>query len=181
MPSLRYQLPIEPLSADAFRPYGDFFEAREAAPHFAINRGDAVRYHDLCNLDVSEGGAGPIVSIFRALPHALPLRLSIMERHLLGSQLFMPLSPHPYLVVVAFAGAPPDPAQLRCFQAAPGQGINYARGTWHHPLLAFETTCDFLVIDRGGRDLPADCEEHSLEPAQVWIERNGVAVMPSSG
>lgn len=28
--------------------------------------------------------------------------------------------------------------------------MNYARGTWHHPLITLEADQDFLVLDRGG-------------------------------
>ena len=166
---LRHLLTIEPLSAEAFKPYGNVIEASDAAQHFGINDGDAVRYHDLAKVDVGADGGRPIISLFRARPHVLPLQLARVERHPLGSQAFMPLGPHPYLVVVSLAGPPPEPAQLRCFLAAPGQGVNYARGTWHHPLLALEATCDFLVVDRGGPPLPGNCDEHALE-SPVWVE-----------
>ena len=163
-------LRAEPLSAEAFKPYGDVVEAGDAAQRYGVNRGDAVRYHDLAKVDVWAGGGRPIISIFRALPHALPLRLTMMERHPLGSQAFVPLGPQPYLVVVAVPGPPPEPRQLRCFVAAPGQGVNYARGTWHHPLLALQAVSDFLVVDRGGPPLPANCDEHPLEGMPVWVE-----------
>jgi ureidoglycolate lyase len=170
MTSPRHLLHVEPLSAEAFRPYGDVIEASDAARHYSINRGDAMRYDDLANVDVSANGGRAIVSIFRARAHSLPLRLEMLERHPLGSQAFMPLSPHAYLVVVAFAGPPPEPSQLRCFRTAPGQGVNYARGTWHHPLLALETTSDFLVVDRGGPASSDNCDEHPLEATPVWVE-----------
>ena len=165
----RHVLTQQPLTAEAFKPYGDVIEAGPAAQSFGVNGGDALRYHDLAKVDVWAGGGRPLISIFRAQPHALPLRLVMMERHPLGSQAFMPLGPHPFLVVVAFAGPAPEPAQLRCFVAAPGQGVNYARGTWHHPLLALEATCDFLVVDRGGPPLPANCDEHALQGLPVWV------------
>ena len=38
----------------------------------------------------------------------------------------------------------------RAFLATGGQGVNYGRNVWHHPLLSLETVCDFLVIDRSG-------------------------------
>ena len=168
--SLRHLLRAEPLSAEAFKPYGDVIEANDAVQRYGVNRGDAMRYHDLAKVDVLAGGGRPIISLFRAQPHALPLRLTMMERHPLGSQAFVPLGPQPYLVVVSFAGPPPEPTQLRCFMAAPGQGINYARGTWHHPLLALQATSDFLVVDRGGPPLPANCDEHPLEGVPIWVE-----------
>ena len=84
----------------------------------------------------------------------------MLERHPLGSQAFLPLGERPYLVVVAPPGAPPSPASVRAFLAAPGQGVNYAPGVWHHPLLALDAVSDFWVIDRAG---PGDnCEEITL-------------------
>lgn len=81
----------------------------------------------------------------------------------------MPLSPQPYLVVVAAPGDTPDPACIRCFVARPGQGVNYARGTWHHPLIALHDGSDFLVLDRGGAASEANCE--------LWpLAEHGIAV-----
>ena len=42
-------------------------------------------------------------------------------------------------------------SSLRCFLASGTQGVSYARGTWHHPLLVLLPEQDFLVVDRGGR------------------------------
>ncbi|HPA01626.1 MAG TPA: ureidoglycolate lyase, partial [Chiayiivirga sp.] len=82
-------------------------------------------------------------------------------RHPLGSQAFVPLHARPWLVVVA---ASPEAAP-RAFLARDGAGVNFRRGTWHHPLLALEATGDFLVVDRIG---PGDnCEEAAL--AQPWL------------
>ncbi|TAH47498.1 MAG: ureidoglycolate lyase, partial [Betaproteobacteria bacterium] len=41
------------------------------------------------------------------------------------------------------------------------QGVNYATGVWHHPLLALESVCDFLVLDRSGPG--HNCDEVQLE------------------
>ncbi|MEO5795689.1 MAG: ureidoglycolate lyase [Rhodoferax sp.] len=163
-------LTIEPLTADAFRPFGEVIEANDSARHFSINDGFAERYHDLAHIDVASGGGRAIVSIFRALPRSLPMQLVLLERHPLGSQAFMPLSGLPYLVVVAEAGPVPDLAQIRCFRAAPGQGVNYAKGTWHHPLIALQAPSDFLVVDRGGKPGDANCDEHPLMGEAIWIK-----------
>jgi ureidoglycolate lyase len=61
----------------------------------------------------------------------------------------MPLSSHAYVVVVAVGGDTPDLSTLKCFMASAQQGVNYAKGTWHHPLLALQDG-DFLVVDRAG-------------------------------
>ena len=39
---------------------------------------------------------------------------------------------------------------FRAFRATGRQGINYARNTWHHPLLVLEAESRFLVVDRKG-------------------------------
>ncbi|WP_367846535.1 ureidoglycolate lyase [Rhodoferax sp. WC2427] len=163
-------LAIEPLTAEAFRPFGDVIEASASVRHFSINDGFAQRFHDLAQIDVGSGGGRAILSIFQALPRQLPMQLVLLERHPLGSQAFMPLSGLPYLVVVAEAGPVPVLAQIRCFRAAPGQGVNYARGTWHHPLIALQAPSDFLVVDRGGAPGDANCDEHPLGDTPIWIK-----------
>lgn len=149
----------EPLTADAFAPFGDVIEVRDGVRHYTINAGNTERYHDLARLDPGSEGR-TIVSIFRGQPRTLPFRLERVERHPLASQAFVPLSGRPYLVVVAPPGAPPAEHDLRVFLARPDQGVNYAPGVWHHPLLALDEVCDFLVIDRSGPG--HNCDEVAL-------------------
>lgn len=163
----QHLLTLEPLCRDAFAPFGDVIEASEAAKHFTINAGNTERYHDLADIDPGPDGR-VIVSIFRGRPRALPFRVEMMERHPLASQAFIPLSGKPYLVVVAPAGEPPLVTQVRAFLARGDQGVNYAAGVWHHPLLALEDTCDFIVIDRSGPG--HNCDEITLDRAGI-IER----------
>jgi len=159
----------EPLSAAAFAPFGDVIEARDSAQRLPVNQGHAERYHDLARVELAGHGARTLISIFRSHPRRFPLFLGVLERHPLGSQAFMPLAPLPYLVVVAPGGDAdaPDLQALRCFVAAPGQGVNYARGTWHHPLLSLHATADFLAVDRGGPGL--NLQEHALAPERFCI------------
>lgn len=168
--SARRALPIEPLEAQRFRTFGDVIEATDRASPYTINEGWARRFNDLARIDTGREGGHPLLSIFRAKARPLPLRLSLMERHQLGSQAFVALVPRRFLVVVAPPGPQPDPAQLHCFVAAPGQGINYAAGTWHHPLIAIDADTDFLVIDRGGPHANSDCDEVRLNTPPVWVE-----------
>jgi len=166
----RLWLPVEPLQADGFAPFGDVIEADNRATNYSINEGNARRFNDLARLDTGRQGGHPLLSIFRARPRPLPMQLRLVECHRLGSQTFMPLMRQRFLVVVASAGPPPAATQLRCFMAAPGQGVNYAAGTWHHPLIALDSISDFLVIDRGAPGAAQDCEEHSLFEAGVWLQ-----------
>jgi ureidoglycolate lyase len=165
----RVILAVERLTAPAFAPFGDVIEVRDDAPFHEINRGFAKRFDGLAAIDTAAQGGTTAVAIVRARPHALPFNVAMLERHLLGSQAFVPLSGQAYLVVVAPAGPVPDVSSLRCFVCANGQGVNYARGTWHHPLLAIDAESAFLVIDRAGSSGEVDCEEHWLEDANVWI------------
>lgn len=152
----------EPLTADAFAPFGDVIEASDRAEVIPINYGWTTRFNALADVAVGDGHA--ILSIFRSKPLA-PLVLKIFERHPLGSQAFVPMQGRAYLVAVA----PPgdfDPASVRVFRAAAHQGVNYAKGTWHHFLLALEAESDFLVVDREG---PGDnLDEVELAEAD-WI------------
>jgi ureidoglycolate lyase len=145
----------EPLTAEAFAPFGSVIEAGDSAVKLDINQGHALRYDRLAEIDV-EGGIGAI-SLFRARPLAEPV-LRTFERHPLGSQTFVPLSGRPYLVAVAPAGRF-DPAKIRLFRAEGHQGVHYLKGVWHHFLLVLDES-DFLVVDRAG---PGDnCEEVEL-------------------
>ena len=152
----------EPLTADAFAPFGDVIEATDRAEVIPINYGWTTRFNALADVAVGDGRA--IISIFRSRPLE-PLVLKVFERHPDGSQAFMPLQGRPYLVAVAPAGAF-DAARIRVFRAEATQGVNYAKGTWHHFLLALEAGSDFLVVDREG---PGDnLDEIELAEAD-WI------------
>lgn len=180
MTTTRTTLTIEPLTAEAFRPFGDVIEASDAAQHFTINQGFAERYHDLARIDTGEGGH-TVVSLFKALPRRFPLAITVMERHPLGSQAFVALAPVPFLVVVAPPGDAPGPQDIRCFLVRPGQGVNYARGTWHHPLIALDAPGDFLVIDRGGPVSQVNCDEVALADGVLWVVAGGPGVPWLSG
>jgi ureidoglycolate lyase len=156
---------IAPLTAAAFAPFGDVLQAA-GEPDRIINQGLCGRFHDLATLDFEEGRAG--ISLFRAEARSLPYRLDMVERHPLGSQAFIPMSPDPFLVVVA-----PDaggiPGRPRAFRTAPGQGINFRRNTWHGVLTPLAPPGLFAVIDRIG---PGDnLEEHWFETPWLIVER----------
>jgi ureidoglycolate lyase len=155
---MREMIP-EPLTAEAFAPFGRVIQASETAMKLDINHGHAIRYDRLAEIDVADEGGSGAVSLFRARPLAEPV-LKTFERHPLGSQTFVPLGGRPYLAAVAPAG-PFDPAQVRIFRAGGDQGVHYAKGVWHHFLLVLDES-DFLVIDRTG---PGDnCDEVALAP-----------------
>jgi ureidoglycolate lyase len=147
-------LVTEPLSAAAFAPFGDVLEAA-GSPDRMINAGLCARFHDRARLDFAEGRAG--LSIFDAVPRALPYSFDLVERHPLGSQAFLPMTASPFLVLVApdEGGAPGIP---RAFLTNGAQGINLHRGTWHGVLTPLAAPGLFAVVDRIGEG--ANLEEH---------------------
>ncbi|WJF89148.1 ureidoglycolate lyase [Paraburkholderia bonniea] len=157
-------LTIEPLTRDAFAAFGDVIEL-DGAKQIQINLGTTIRYHDLAQVDVTDEAGRPLVNLFRGQPRTLPFEVKMLERHPLGSQAFLPLNDKPYLVVVAPAGEL-DVAQVRAFVTQGWQGVNYAKGVWHHPLIALAEVSDFIVVDRGGDGL--NLHEQDL-PASLWL------------
>jgi ureidoglycolate lyase len=154
------ELTPEPLTAEAFAPFGSVIEAGDDAVKLDINQGHAIRYDRLAEIDVADEGGVAVISLFRARPLA-ELVLKTFERHPLGSQSFVPLSGRPYLVAVAPEGEF-NAAKVRLFRAAGHQGVHYRKGVWHHFLLVLEES-DFLVVDRAGPD--DNCEEIALAPS----------------
>ncbi len=156
-----------PLDRESFRPFGDVIEAEGADP-LPINGGMCERYHDLARMEATGSGGRLNISIARSRPYALPLRLTIVERHPFGSQAFVPLSPRPFLVVVC-----PDedgrPGTPQAFLTAPGQGVNYLRNTWHGVLTPLGEAQDFLIVDRVGEG--SNLEEHHF--GEPWEIRAG--------
>ena len=136
----------EPLTSSKFEPFGCVIST-DHGENFLINEGTTRRYHSLAQADVGDGTA--ILSIFRGTPRAKPIEVSMLERHPLGSQAFFPLSPHPWLIVVAPNDAD-GPGPCQAFVARGDQGIQYARNVWHHPLLVLVAVQDFFVVDRHG-------------------------------
>lgn len=159
-------LRVRPLTVESFAPFGEVIEAGNPQQRLVINDGMAERFHALANVDSGPRGRA-IVSIFRSRQRELPLLLATMERHPLASQAFMPLSGRRWLVVVAPGGAPPVAEDLMVFLARGDQGVNYAPGVWHHPLIALDALSDFLVVDRSG---PGENCDETVLPRPALIE-----------
>ena len=137
----------EPLNRNTFAPFGDVIEM-DAGETVSINDGTTIRHTDLAAIDVTDNDGRPVVSIFDSRPFDFPLTVKLMERHPKGSQAFIPMEPKPYYVVVAPRGETVRRSDLRVFLARGDQGVNYARGVWHHAAIVIEPM-RFLVIDRG--------------------------------
>jgi ureidoglycolate lyase len=148
---------IELLTKHAFANFGDVIEI-DGAEQRHINQGFATRFHDLANIEIGDGEA--IISIFVAIPRPLPIAISLMERHPLGSQLFYPVQVEDWYVLVC--EDPLDEKTYRAFKTSGLQGVNYKPNTWHHPLLVASDS-KFIVVDRKG-------DGNNLE--EVYLEKN---------
>lgn len=129
------ELTPQPLTKEAFAPFGDVIDVPEAPGRTYYN--DALgnlRPHAKANLSLS----------LKAETPDRPLRSDYMERHEFSSQTFVPLDVERWLIVVA-PHAPaggPDVAGMKAFIATGRQGVTYRPNTWHHGL---------TVLDRPGR------------------------------
>lgn len=161
------EIPVKPLNREEFEPFGDVIETGSKVESRTINDGYAIRYHDLAIVDVLGSGGRPLINIFRSKPRPLPVTIHMMERHPLGSQAFISLQNKKFLVVVAPSGNSVDPENLSAFITNGLQGVNYARGVWHFPLISLDEEQDFLVIDRGGPE--NNCEEIFFNESETRI------------
>ncbi len=158
----------QPLTAAAFAPWGEVLDA-VGPPDRLINGGLCGRFHDRARLDFGTGRAG--LSVFLAEPRTLPYRLLMVERHPLGSQAFLPMTQHPFLVIVA-EGSGPTPGPVHAFLTTGAQGINLRAGAWHGVCTPLRAPGLFAVVDRIGEE--PNLEEHWLpEPLLVQAGSGG--------
>lgn len=155
-------LKIERLTQSEFEPFGEVIEMA-GRDWFYINQGVTRRYHHQGTVQIlgADGQAGISLALGGAV--AVPLTVSMLERHPLGSQSWIPLDGASFLVVVAPNGVDdaPDESALRAFYVDGSQGVNYFQGTWHHPLITLGRAGKFVVVDRIGSD--PNCDERNLD------------------
>jgi len=148
-----------PLTAAAFAEFGSVIEAA-GDPSFMINDGLCGRFHDIARPEtVGEEGAVAI-SVGKSNSVSLPLSLSMVERHPLGSQAFIPMNGTRFVVIVA-----PDeggkPGTPKAFLSNGAQGIQYKSNCWHGVLAPLSGPSDFLIVDRIGNG--NNLEEHHFD------------------
>lgn len=164
------EVKIKTLTRANFSDFGNVIET-ENANHFSINEGRVERYHDLASVQLGGENSRALINIFECnVASQFPYQLPLVERHPIGSQAFIPLTPIKFVVVVGKAGNHPKPEDLRAFETNGHQGINYHQGVWHMPLVADKTGLRFLVVDRGGDGDNCD-EEGYPDDQQIMIVR----------
>lgn len=153
---------IEPLTPEAFAPYGDVIDTR-GEPTVMINNDRCARYSDRATISYDETGRMGI-SVFEGQPYSLPHTLPLVERHPHGSQAFIPMSDAPFLVIVAgdSNGTPIAPV---AFLTERQQGVNIHRGVWHGVLTPLNDPAVFAVFD--WIDERSNLEEYSFD--NPWL------------
>lgn len=159
-------LTIEPLTKEAFEPFGQVIET-EGSDHFPINNGSTQRFHQLATVELNRQEDQAIISIFKADTLRYPLEIKMLERHPQGSQAFIPMERQRFLIVVAPPADQPNPNEIRAFISNGRQGLNYGKGVWHHPILALENDSDFLIVDRKGEG--NNCDEHFFADEEITL------------
>jgi ureidoglycolate lyase len=162
--NITLQLDPAPLSAEAFKQYGDVIQI-EDAHHFSMNGGKLERYYDLAQINVgTETGGRPVMSIASCNQITeFPLNIPFLERHPHGSQAILPLFKQTMIVVVAPVDDSISLDNIRAFYSNGAQGINFHAGVWHFPIIALERDQAFLIVDRGGPN--KNCDEFRFNEA----------------
>jgi len=130
----------EPLTREAFKPFGDVLETAGIKPEL-INQTRTQKFADLANITLANEGRAQI-SIYRSKAIELPFHILMMERHPFGSQAFFPLHDRPFPVVVVSPDSIPGPDTIRVFLSNGRQGVNIHPGVWHHYQLTLDKTSD---------------------------------------
>lgn len=138
----------EPITPEAFAPYGDVLECPAEPGRVYFDQGLANGRPEV----------GASLSLAHVAPLAeMPLSVVRMERHEFSSQSFMPLDASRYVIVVApkAAGGGPDADKARAFWVPGDVGVTYHINVWHHPMVVLDRAARFAVVmfrDAGPRD-----------------------------
>lgn len=150
-------IPIRPISAPDFAPFGSLLERPEPEP----------RQDHAALIENGRPGVALNLALIRSEPFAAVMPLLRLEMHPVSSQTFMPLAVGGYVVVVAEdRDGRPDPATLAAF-AVPGHvGIHYRAGAWHAHMMTREHPGTFamLVYEDGSE---TDCVFASIPPVTL--------------
>jgi ureidoglycolate lyase len=163
-----FVLVAQPLDAGAFAPFGRVVAAG-VDPGRPVNEGRGTRIDLAAGLSHRTGAAEPSLALYRLDASHWPIEVQVMERHPQTAQMFLPLTGLDYLVLVApdDAAGEPDMEQARAFVGVAGQGVVYAPGVWHLPMVALDRDATFAMLmwETGG---PQDCETRRL-PAPLLV------------
>ena len=121
-----HAIQIEPLTAEAFAPFGRLIDVGNGAPDY-VGASGTQGWH------VAFESGRPLVSLLRTPFQGL--RFRTMERHFHVSQAFIPLGGEHAVVAVAppsaDRGSVPELEAIRAFLLDGSKGYVLHKGTWH--------------------------------------------------
>jgi ureidoglycolate hydrolase len=121
-----HHVKIEPLTDEAFAPFGQVVSAKDRPPDFQTESGTQGWAVDFAS-------GRPLIMLLKTRYQGL--QFSKLERHFNVTQTFLPLGGSPAVVAVAPPSADraviPSPGDVRAFLVDGSQGYALARGTWH--------------------------------------------------
>ena len=167
MPVTIRNVESEPLDRKTFAPFGDVLapddtrlDNRDLLSMGYAKMSDAVESTRLNDFDVLDywGGIATISREAMRLGYLRPkkrdLAFSWFERHLKGTQTFVPLNGARSLIAVAPPYEADNPAavpkldEVRAFVLDGTMGINLHPGTWHWTPFPLEDRSDFIILVR---------------------------------
>ena len=169
----------KPLDADGFALFGTLVDTA-SRPGIVVNEGRGRRLDAAAMLQHGAEAKTPALALYRMQASPWPVTVRLMERHRHSAQMFLSLSGGQFLVVAAQAGHDgwPDPGTAAAFVGAPGQGIAYAPGIWHLPMVSLLEAGTFAMMmwETGG---PGDCDVCPIDPPlQVQLQATKPETMP---
>jgi len=153
------RLHAQPLMAEAFAPFGSL-AAIDAAGGRVVNQDRGRRIPGIDDLEHDAAATRPVLDVYHLKPSPLPFKLACFERHVLTSQVFVPIRCATLLLAVApdDANGQPDIARARAFIANDNAIIHYRAGVWHSPLIALDGPASLSMLMWEVGDT-RDCEE----------------------
>lgn len=167
MPSITIK--AEPLSKEAFAPYGDVIEIA-GAKNFGMNDDGLQRFYDLANVDIDYDAGGKVVLSITTCnkQDSMPFQMTCIERHPRGSQAFIPMnSSSPMIIAVTEPSDSVDLSKIKAFVSNGKQGVNYNKNVWHMPAICLDADQQFMIIDRGGKG--DNCDLVDIKNKEITI------------
>ena len=179
-----HQIRIQPLTDDAFRPFGEVLSRKDLEPFFQMTGGKVQGWK------VDFVCEGPTEVAYMKVDFQ-PWTVEDVERHFEVTQTFIPLKGKPMIMVVAQATDPadreavPSPGEYSAFYMDGSQGVMLAVGTWHASarLALYPPDCEFVYLSSSNttQDLKraaAEGGEPRLTQVVNYRERFGLALEP---
>ena len=169
----------KPLDAAGFALFGALVDAA-SRPGIAVNEGRGRRLDAGAILQHGAEAKTPALALYCMEASAWPVAVRLMERHRHTAQMFLSLSGGQFLIVAARQGPDglPDLGTAAAFVGEPGQGIVYAPGIWHLPIVSLLDAGTFAMMmwETGG---PGDCDVCPVEPPlRVQLQATKPETMP---